>query len=68
VIRTHRMGRPIGKWHRATTWKANEAFWVTSCGMIVFKASAELADSAADACQRCMRSCMPDTAHETTTS
>lgn len=51
-----------GKWHSAMTWMANDALWVTSCGILVLKAHAELAESADDACQMCMRSCMPDKA------
>jgi len=64
VIRTQRRGR-WGKWHKATTWTSNDAFWITACGMSVFKRSSVVgvidAANVDDVCRRCNESLHTDT-------
>ncbi len=63
VIRTQRNGR-WSKWHKATTWASNDAFWITACGMSVFKRSSvtEHRDALQDdhVCRRCGESLQSD--------
>jgi hypothetical protein len=63
VIRTQRRGR-WGKWHKATTWTSNDAFWITACGMSVFKRSSVVgvidAANVDDVCRRCSESLHTD--------
>lgn len=60
MIQTARNGRPT-KWHKAQTWKSNDAFWITACGMAVFKVSATVrAEDHEGMCARCRESLQGD--------
>lgn len=68
-ISTSRNGRP-GKHHKASTWQANDAFWITVCGLFILKSRAAVdVISQTDArpepfCESCRRSLMPDGSSE----
>ena len=61
MIRTQRNGR-WGKWHKAMTWASNDAFWITSCGIAVFKNSSSVAETGEPMCESCRRSLQSDSA------
>jgi hypothetical protein len=58
MIRASRRGR-VTKWHKASTWQANDAFWITACGMAVYNVSAYVG-AGEPMCERCRNSLHTD--------